>query len=241
MIRPDFAVNIGDLIWGYFGTPKQARDEFSAFTKRVDKYTPDVDMLFVAGNHDTPSEEIQRIYRELFGQKLYYNFTFGNYRFMDGDALLLDARTLFHYEAIVVTPAMATKMVGKGSQYPGCYRDAEDNFLMGDNNYKLHLPAGIAAKDFWSVTPYHPDTRSLLQSGQEVPSVNSLGDPDVNKDGSVDVYFGPKAPEGKEKNWIKTIPGEGWFVSIRLYGPLEPYFDKTWKPDDIVLVEKCRK
>ncbi len=82
LIRPDFAVNIGDLIWGYFGTPKQARDEFSAFTKRVDKYTPDVDMLFVAGNHDTPSEEIQRIYRELFGQKLYYNFTFGNSHFV---------------------------------------------------------------------------------------------------------------------------------------------------------------
>jgi len=82
LIRPDFAVNIGDLIWGYFGTPKQAREEFSAFTKRYDKYAPNVDMLFVAGNHDCPTEEIAGVYRELFGKKLYYDFTFGNSHFV---------------------------------------------------------------------------------------------------------------------------------------------------------------
>ena len=81
-IHPDFAVNVGDLIWGYFGTAKTARDEFSVFTKKIRKYTPDVDMLFVAGNHDTPSEEIAAVYRELFGKKLYYDFTFGNSHFV---------------------------------------------------------------------------------------------------------------------------------------------------------------
>ena len=56
-------------------------------------------------------------------------------------------------------------------------------------------------------------------------------------DGSVDVYFGPKTPAGKENNWIQTIPGKGWFMILRLYGPLEPWFNKTWRPDAIELVK----
>jgi hypothetical protein len=163
-------------------------------------------------------------------------FLGGQHDFMSGDALWLDARTLFHYEAIVVTPAMAAKMVGAGSQYLASYRDADDNFVMGDSVYKLHLPKGIPAKNFWSVTAYHPDTRSLLQNGTPKPSISSYDIPDVNQDGSVDIWFAPKPPIGKEKNWIKTIPGEGWFIYIRLYGPLEPYFNGEWKPDDIVKV-----
>jgi hypothetical protein len=165
-------------------------------------------------------------------------FLGGSHEFKNGDALLLDARLLFHYEAIVVTPAMTRKMVGIGSQYLVDYRDADDNFLMGDNNYKMHLPAGIPAKDFWSVTIYHPDTRSLLQNGQDKPSVSTYDDPIFNEDGSIDIYFGLEAPEGFEKNWVKTIPGEGWFTYIRLYGPLDAYFDQTWKPNDIVKIGK---
>lgn len=127
---------------------------------------------------------------------------------MKGDALWIDARTLFHYEAIVVTPAMTRKMVGIGSQYLMEYRDSDDNFLMGEGTYKLHLPKGIPAKDFWSVTVYHPDSRSLLQTDQSKPSVSTYDKPDFNEDGSIDIWFGPEAPKGKEKNWIKTIPGE---------------------------------
>jgi hypothetical protein len=169
-------------------------------------------------------------------RKYEYLFLGGRHDFMSGDALWIDARTLFHYEAIVVTPAMAAKMVGIGSQYLACYRDVDDNFLMGDNVYKLHLPKGIPAKNFWSVTTYHPDTRSLLQNGTPKPSISSYDEPDVNADGSVDVWFAPEAPKGKEKNWVKTLPGEGWSILIRLYGPLEPFFDDEWKPDDIVRV-----
>ena len=175
-----------------------------------------------------------RIYPD---RKYEYLFIGGRHDFMSGDALWIDARTLFHYEAIVVTPAMARKMVGVGSQYLACYRDADDNFLMGDNVYKLTLPKNIPAKNFWSVTAYHPDTRSLLQNGMDKPSISSYDKPEVNPDGTVDIWFAPKAPKGKEKNWIKTIPGEGWEILLRLYGPLEPYFDGTWKPDDIVRVK----
>ena len=59
----------------------------------------------------------------------------------------------------------------------------------------------------------------------------------VNPDTSVDVYFGPEPPAGKESNWIQTIPGKGWFTTLRLYGPLEPWFDKTWRPGEIEPVE----
>ena len=179
------------------------------------------------------SDKRARIYPD---RKYETIFIGGSHEFKDGEAMLLDARTLFHYEAIVITPAMTMEMVGVGSQYLCVYRDAEDNFLMGEHNYKMHLPAGIPAKHFWSATVYHPDTRSLLQNGQPKPSVSTYDNPTFNEDGSIDIYFGPKAPKGFEANWVKTIPGEGWFSYIRLYGPLESYFDRTWKPDDVVKI-----
>lgn len=157
----------------------------------------------------------------------------GGYKFERNGARLLDARTLFHYTAIVVTPAMEVKRIGVGSQYLATYKDASGAYLDGGQNYRLTLPAGIPARDFWSVTVYDANTRSLLQNGQPKPSISIYDRPQENSDGSVDIYFGPKALEGKESNWIKTLPGQGWFTFIRLYGPLEPFFDQTWKPDDI--------
>ena len=108
---------------------------------------------------------------------------------------------------------------------------------MGENRYKMHLPGGIPVKDFWSVTVYDADTRSLLQNGQDKPTVNTYDKPITNTDGSVDIYFGPEAPKGFEKNWVKTIPGKGWFILMRFYGPLEPFFDQRWKPDNIVKIK----
>ena len=58
-----------------------------------------------------------------------------------------------------------------------------------------------------------------------------------NDDGSVDLYFSPEAPEGFEKNWIKTKPGEGWFTLPRLYAPLEPILNKTWRWNDIEKID----
>ncbi len=86
---------------------------------------------------------------------------------------------------------------------------------------------------------YDPQTRSLLQTPRTLsPSLSSQsGDVQPNADGSYTVYFGPEAPEGKETNWIQTVPGKGWFTILRLYGPLEPRFDKTWKPGEIEIVD----
>ena len=89
-------------------------------------------------------------------------------------------------------------------------------------------------KDFWSVIVYDNQTRSMIQTDQQYPMVSSQNkELLVNPDGSVDVYFGPKAPAGKENNWVQTIPGKGWNTLLRLYGPLEPWFNKTWRPGEI--------
>ncbi|MFY7926129.1 MAG: DUF1214 domain-containing protein, partial [Aquidulcibacter sp.] len=89
-----------------------------------------------------------------------------------------------------------------------------------------------------SVIVYDVQTRSMLQTNQAAPSVSSQNkDLKINADGSVDVYFGPVAPKGMEGNWVETIPGKGWFMILRLYGPLEPWFDGSWKPGEITLVE----
>ena len=164
---------------------------------------------------------------------------FGGYKFEVSPGVAnLDGAIFFYYLATGVTPAMAEKMVGKGSQYPWCCLDSDGKPFDGSNTYKLHLPPHIPAKDFWSAIVYDTQTRSMLQTDQRFPSVSSQNpDLKVNADGSVDVYFGPKAPAGKENNWIQTIPGKGWFMILRLYGPLEPWFNQTWRPGEIKLVK----
>ena len=165
-------------------------------------------------------------------------FVGGSHEFIRNGARLLDARTMFHYPATAITPAMAIKMVGVGSQYGIACMDVDKKYLDGSKTYKLTLPKSIPAKDFWSLVIYDPQTRSLLQTDYKFPSLNSeRNDVKANADGSTDIYFGPKAPAGKENNWIQTVPGKGWFVILRLYGPLDSWFDQTWRPGEIELVE----
>ena len=161
----------------------------------------------------------------------------GGYDFSPGGVLNLDARARTFYLGEGVTPAMGMKMVGVGSQYALAFRDATGAYLDGAKSYRLHLPAGIPAKDFWSVLVYDPQTRSMLQTDQRFPSLSSQTEGLlVNPDSSADVYFGPEPPAGKEANWIQTLPGKGWFVALRLYGPLEPWFDQSWRPGEIELM-----
>jgi hypothetical protein len=73
----------------------------------------------------------------------------------------------------------------------------------------------------------------MVVTEQGRPDLSSRkADLDKNSDGSVDVYFGPKPPRGKETNWVQTVPGKGWFTYLRFYGPTEPFFDKSWALND---------
>lgn len=150
----------------------------------------------------------------------------------------LDARTMFFYQATVNTPAMVTPVVGRGSQYAIATADKNGDYLDGARAYRLNIPANVPAADFWSVVVYDPQTRSELQTGQPFPSKNNRRDPlAINADGSVDLYFGPQAPAGKEANWVETVPGKGWYPILRLYGPLQPWFDKAWQPGEVEPIE----
>ena len=133
---------------------------------------------------------------------------------------------------------MAVTKAGAGSDYGIAYVDSKKMPFDGSKTYKLHIPANPPAKDFWAATVYDNQTRSMLQTSQPYPTVGSQTEGlKKNEDGSYELYFGPEAPQGKESNWVQTVPGKGWNTILRLYGPLEPWFDKTWRPGEIELVK----
>ncbi|MCB9106277.1 MAG: DUF1254 domain-containing protein [Anaerolineales bacterium] len=173
----------------------------------------------------------------IYEDSAWFNPFLGSYQFLKSGARSMDGRVMFHYPYTAVTPAMAVKLIGVGSQYGVVAMDAEGEYLDGAHTYKLTFPPDVPAKDFWSVLIYDPQTRSMLQTDQQFPGLNSMkGDVNPNADGSYDIYFGPEPPEGQEDNWIQTIPGKGFFVILRIYGPLKSWFDQTWRPSEIVKV-----
>lgn len=170
-------------------------------------------------------------------------FMGGNYQWLKDDGRggrFLDARTRYFYGATVNTPAMVLKMVGLGSQYAYAMLDSKGDYLNGNKNYTLNIPANAPAKEFWSIVMYDPQTRSMLQTDQQFPSISSQRTPLVkNADGSITIYVGPKnhAPKDKQANWLQSRADKGFFVAFRLYGPLEPWFNQTWIPGDFELVK----
>ena len=149
-------------------------------------------------------------------------------------ARTLDARAAFFYVATGVTPAMVMRLPEVGSQYLFAILDSSGAPFDGAKTYKVTLPPKIPAAKFWSFTLYDNQTRSMLQTDQPHPSISSEKRGVVsNLDGSVDVHFGPKSPTGEESNWVQTWPGKGWNVLLRLYGPQQPFFDKSWRPGEI--------
>lgn len=150
----------------------------------------------------------------------------------------MDARSAFFYGITGITPAMAMRLPGIGSQYLLAFQDANKQFFDGAKTYKVTLPKGIPEAKFWSLTLYDNQTRSMLDTPQRHPRAGSQGFPspaaEADAAGVTTVYFGPRQPDGvKRGNWIQTTPGRGWFVILRLYSPLEPFFDKSWRPSEI--------
>lgn len=150
----------------------------------------------------------------------------------------LDVRAAYFQVAYSSAPAMVMGNINLGSKYPSTFRDKDGDLLDGSNSYKLHLPAGIPAKLFWAVTIYNPQDGSMPETSQPFPSRNQWDKVETNADGSVDLYFSPtKATGVNEKNWIQTLKGRAFMVTIRLYGSSTEFYDQTWKPDDVVKVK----
>ena len=154
----------------------------------------------------------------------------------------MDARTAFFYGVTGITPAMAMRLTGVGSQYLIASKDAGGSYFDGSKTYRVTLPKDIPQANFWSLTVYDNMTRSMLDTPQNYPRAGSQSYPspaaEADADGSTTVYFSPTQPDGVGRgNWIQTMPDKGWFVALRLYSPLEPFFDKTWRISEIELVE----
>ncbi|HVD70565.1 MAG TPA: DUF1254 domain-containing protein [Actinomycetota bacterium] len=149
-----------------------------------------------------------------------------------------NARTSFFYAYTGITPAMCMRLTGVGSQYIVAFKDSKGDALDGGKSYRVKLPPDIPAARFWSLTLYDNQTRSMLQTPQRFPRAGSQAYPtpaaSADDDGSTTVTFAPEQPsDSPDGNWIQTTEGKGWFVILRLYSPLEPYFDKSWRPSEI--------
>jgi len=147
---------------------------------------------------------------------------------------MFNERASYGFEATTTSAGMVSRTPGKGSAYLGAYYDADGNALMGGNNYKLNIGPNPPAANFWSITVYDIENRLIIRNKIKRSDRSSRTEGLIkNSDGSVDLYFGPKAPEGKEVNWIQTNEGESFFVYLRLYGPEKAYFDQTFPMNKI--------
>jgi hypothetical protein len=143
-----------------------------------------------------------------------------------------EERINYYFSGSMTSPAMKDKAIGAGSQYLRSARDSKGAWLNGSNQYRLRVPANMPVKDFWSVTLYDYETRSQVQTDANKASLSTYDKLKINDDGSIDLCFGPTPPLGMESNWVKTIPGRGWWVWFRFYSPTEAFFNKSWKLPD---------
>lgn len=157
------------------------------------------------------------------------------FTFETDEALWLDARAggLFYWATF------APKKLGGSSFYLMGLRDSGGELLNGHSIYRLRVPAQVPARDFWSAIVYDADTKGFVCAGPCEQAGNAVGLSSFDKaamkknpDGSVDLYFAPRAPAGYEKNWVSTA-NRSFFLIFRLYGPEEALFDRSWKLPDV--------
>jgi len=153
----------------------------------------------------------------------------------------LDERAVWFYEAVTSSEGMVNPVVGKGQVYMTTKRDSDGNLFRADKTYKLTVPKDVPVAQFWSVVLYSEQTRRPYNNGgteiKDVALNSRMEQLQYNKNGSIDLYIGAKAPDGLESNFLKTVGQDGWFIYFRLYAPMEPFFDKTFSLPDFEIVE----
>jgi hypothetical protein len=145
-----------------------------------------------------------------------------------GEALDLDARGFANFAAFALPKKTGTSLV-----YLFTFHDSQGERLSGERTYTVRVPANVPAKQYWSMIVYAVDTAALIREAPVVTLDSYNQVMQRNADGSVDIYFGPKPPAGREANWIYTAPGKAFFPAMRFYDPDKPLFDRTWKLPDL--------
>ena len=148
---------------------------------------------------------------------------------------------LFDCETLFKRPNTQTRVkmyvgihtVHTATQYFIAGKDASGGNLDGGANYTLNVPANVPVKQFWSVLVYDLATAGFVENTPKAGVTSLDKGLKANSDGSTDIYFGPKAPKGKEANWAPTVDGHDYFLLFRFYGPPQSLFDKSWKLPDL--------
>jgi hypothetical protein len=128
---------------------------------------------------------------------------------------------------------IAIKRLGAGQFYLISIRDKDGQPYEGGKTYRLRVPPNVPIEQYWSVTAYDRQTHALLKNMPRASRASNATELQKNADGSVDIYFGPQAPAGKESNWVPTDPQRGFELMFRLYGPKKEFFDKVWVLPDV--------
>jgi hypothetical protein len=152
--------------------------------------------------------------------------------FTDVNEYPVDSRGLAYSYAYV-----GIKHLGVGQFYSISIRDKDGNGFDGANTYRLNVPPNVPVEQYWSVTAYDRQTHALIKNMPRASRSSNAAEVQKNADGSIDIYFGPKAPEGKESNWVPTDPARKFELMARFYAPKKEFFDKVWKLPDVEKVK----
>ena len=153
--------------------------------------------------------------------------------YADPNHYAVDGRGLAYSYAYI-----ALKRLRVGQYYLITIKDKDGEAYDGAKIYRLHVPPDVPVEQYWSVTAYDRETHALIKGMDRASRASNAADLEKNADGSVDIWFGPKAPEGKESNWVPTDPNRRFELMFRLYGPTKALFDKAWTLPD---VEKAQR
>ncbi len=128
------------------------------------------------------------------------------------------------------------KRLGAGQFYSISIRDKDGNDFDGGKTYRLNVPPNVPVEQYWSVTAYDRQTHALIRNVPRASRSSQIPDLIKNEDGSIDLYFGPNAPKGRDANWVPTDPKRKFELMFRAYGPTKAFFDKEWVLPDVTLM-----
>ena len=160
----------------------------------------------------------------------------GSRELLDGQATFFAKPDVYPVDARGVTFSYAyftPKHLGAGSSYLLTIADKDGRLLDGGATYRLAVPPNVPVRQYWSATVYDRATHAPIRNARWPSRSSQTPGLHENGEGSVDIYFGPEAPAGKESNWVPTSTDGGFEVLFRFYGPEKPLFDKTWRLPDI--------